>query len=190
MWRWDQAEPFGSNPADEDPDANSVAFDLPLRLPGQRYDKESGLHYNYFRDYDTGLGRYVQADPIGLDGGLNLYLYASAAPIALTDPRGLLGNPPGSGPYPPHHGPGASPWEIAGNIVEMHGGRREDTGCYLACIVANRVICAMGAYGTGVFTGGAGIAATIPCNTALNTYCFKQCTKPACELPEISPFMP
>ena len=71
MWRWDQAEPFGNNPADEDPDANSVAFDLPLRLPGQRYDKETGLHYNYFRDYDPGLGIYKQSDLIGLYCGLN-----------------------------------------------------------------------------------------------------------------------
>ena len=33
VWRWDQQEPFGANPANEDPDGNSVAFDLPLRLP-------------------------------------------------------------------------------------------------------------------------------------------------------------
>jgi hypothetical protein len=45
VWRWDHAEPFGNNPADEDPDANSVAFDLPLRLPGQRYDAETALHF-------------------------------------------------------------------------------------------------------------------------------------------------
>ena len=43
VWRWDQAEPFGNNPADEDPDANSIAFDPPLRLPGQYNDKETGL---------------------------------------------------------------------------------------------------------------------------------------------------
>jgi RHS repeat-associated protein len=72
VWRWDQAEPFGNNPADEDPDANSVAFDLPLRLPGQYFDKETNLHHNYFRDYDPGIGRYIQSDPIGLDGGINL----------------------------------------------------------------------------------------------------------------------
>ena len=71
MWRWDQAEPFGNNPADQDPDANSVAFDLPLRLPGQRYDKETGLHYSYIRDcYDSGTGRFCQFDPIGLVGCL------------------------------------------------------------------------------------------------------------------------
>jgi len=89
VWRWDQAEPFGSNPADEDPDANSVAFDLPLRLPGQRYDAETGLHYNYFRDYDASLGRYGESDPIGLRGGLNTYAYAKLMPLAAIDPRGL-----------------------------------------------------------------------------------------------------
>jgi RHS repeat-associated protein len=91
VWRWDQQEPFGNNPADEDPDANLVAFDLPLRLPGQRYDAESGLHYNYFRDYDTGVGRYVQSDPIGLHGGLNTYAYVAGNPLRTVDPRGEAG---------------------------------------------------------------------------------------------------
>jgi len=89
VWRWDQAEPFGNNPANEDPDANSVAFDLPLRLPGQRYDAESGLHYNYFRDYDPSIGRYGESDPIGLRGGLNTYLYVGAKPLEGFDTKGL-----------------------------------------------------------------------------------------------------
>lgn len=88
VWRWDQAEPFGNNPADEDPDGNSVAFDLPLRLPGQRHDAESGLHYNYYRDYDPGLGRYVESDPIGLLGGLNTSGYALQSPLSNVDPTG------------------------------------------------------------------------------------------------------
>lgn len=88
MWRWDQAEPFGNNPADEDPDANSVAFDLPLRQPGQRYDAETGLHYNYFRDYDPSLGIYKQSDPIGLEGGVNTYAYVFGSPLMYADPTG------------------------------------------------------------------------------------------------------
>jgi RHS repeat-associated protein len=43
-----------------------------LRFPGQYYDAETGLHYNYRRDYNPGLDRYIEADPIGLKGGLNL----------------------------------------------------------------------------------------------------------------------
>jgi len=90
VWRWDQQEPFGANPANEDPDANSVAFDLPLRLPGQRHDAESGLHYNYYRDYDSSLGIYKQSDPIGLAGGVNTYAYVGSSPLVKTDPYGLL----------------------------------------------------------------------------------------------------
>ena len=42
-----------------------------LRFPGQYYDQETGLHYNYFRTYDPETGRYVESDPIGLGGGLS-----------------------------------------------------------------------------------------------------------------------
>ena len=88
MWRWDQAEPFGNNPADENP-SGLGAFDLPLRLPGQRYDAETALHYNYYRDYDPSLGRYAESDPIGLDGGLNTYAYVGGRSLMLTDLLGL-----------------------------------------------------------------------------------------------------
>jgi RHS repeat-associated protein len=60
-----------------------------LRFPGQCYDAETGLHYNYFRDYDPKIGRYVQSDPIGLEGGLNIYAYALANPSSYIDPNGL-----------------------------------------------------------------------------------------------------
>ena len=46
------------------------------RYPGQYFDQESGLHYNYFRDYDPKTGRYIEPDPIGLKGGTNLFEYA------------------------------------------------------------------------------------------------------------------
>lgn len=49
-----------------------------------------GAAYNYFRDYDPAIGRYVQSDPIGLAGGLSTYLYANANPNRYADPEGLI----------------------------------------------------------------------------------------------------
>ncbi len=61
-----------------------------LRFPGQYFDKETGLHYNYFRDYAVGLGRYMQSDPIGLEGGIDTYVYANNNPLVYYDDEGLI----------------------------------------------------------------------------------------------------
>jgi RHS repeat-associated protein len=58
-------------------------------LACQLVNFETGTHYNYFRDYDPSVGRYVESDPIGLKGGLNTYAYVKASPIRFSDPRGL-----------------------------------------------------------------------------------------------------
>jgi RHS repeat-associated protein len=60
-----------------------------LRYPGQYFDQESNLHYNYHRSYSATVGRYTQADPIGLDGGWNRFGYAAENPLKFTDPLGL-----------------------------------------------------------------------------------------------------
>ncbi|HWR77548.1 MAG TPA: Ig-like domain-containing protein [Thiobacillus sp.] len=99
VWRWD-SDPFGTDAANEDPDGDGAKFRYNLRFPGQYYDLETGLHYNYFRDYEPGTGRYVQVDPIGIAGGLNVYEYANSNPLTFIDPLGLTGILPGPIPLP------------------------------------------------------------------------------------------
>jgi RHS repeat-associated protein len=89
VWKWDSAEAFGNNVPNENPSALG-AFTYNLRMPGQYFDRETGTFYNYFRDYDPQLGRYVQSDPIGLRGGLNTFAYAKGSPLKYGDPLGLV----------------------------------------------------------------------------------------------------
>ena len=67
-------------------------------LAGQYFDKETGTHYNYMRDYDPSTGRYIQSDPIELDGGINTYAYADNSPLDTFDPYGLYTVLPGTPP--------------------------------------------------------------------------------------------
>ena len=70
--------------------ALTASIAQPLRLPGQYADGETGLHQNWWRDYDPSLGRCLQADPIGLAGGANLYGYANANPVSYVDRDGRI----------------------------------------------------------------------------------------------------
>lgn len=81
VWRWD-SDAYGVG------DTSSTQVTVNLRFPGQYFDKETGLHYNYFRDYDPTIGRYLQSDPIGLSDGPNTYAYVHGNPINMFDPNG------------------------------------------------------------------------------------------------------
>ncbi|MDM5182245.1 M91 family zinc metallopeptidase, partial [Massilia sp. DJPM01] len=95
VWRWDGANPFGEDPPDENPNRMGN-FTYNLRFPGQYFDRETNLHYNYYRDYDPQTGRYVQSDPIGLEGGINTYEYVNSDPLSNSDLYGLKITPLGT----------------------------------------------------------------------------------------------
>lgn len=69
------------------------ATEMNLRFPGQYWDRETNTHYNFNRDYLPGVARYTQADPIGLQGGVNIYAYALYNPIINIDDFGLYSTP-------------------------------------------------------------------------------------------------
>jgi len=83
VWQADYL-PFGK--AEVDP---SSIVESNIRFPGQYFDVETGLHYNWHRYYDPATGRYMTPDPIGLAGGVNLYAYVQNNPVNFVDPLGL-----------------------------------------------------------------------------------------------------
>jgi RHS repeat-associated protein len=102
-WRW-ESEAFGQNT----PNVPMGSAIVRLRLPGQ-IDLNIGLlAYNYYRTYDPLLGRYLESDPIGVEGGTNSYTYVANDPLGKVDPSGLDylviagGQIPGSLNFPGH----------------------------------------------------------------------------------------
>src|SRR5262249_7193599 len=94
-WKWEQQEPFGVNVPDENPSALGT-FEFPVRFPGQYADKETSLFQNVRRDLDSGLGRFIEFDPLGVlayrqpERRLNQpYAYVEDDPIRRIDPLGL-----------------------------------------------------------------------------------------------------
>jgi RHS repeat-associated protein len=60
-----------------------------FRFPGQYWDGETDLYYNFHRYYDPGIGKYMREDPIGLIGDINLFVYTRNNPVIRIDPLGL-----------------------------------------------------------------------------------------------------
>ncbi|OAM52273.1 hypothetical protein A7981_01935 [Methylovorus sp. MM2] len=90
VWHWlpELSEAFGANLPNDNPSGLGT-FTYNLRFPGQLYDSASGLIYNYYRDYNSRTGRYIESDPIGLAGGINTYAYVGGNPLSYVDPLGL-----------------------------------------------------------------------------------------------------
>ena len=106
MWRWDNIDPFGANVPNESP-SGLETFQYGLRFPGQYYDAETGTNYNYFRDYDPGIGRYERVDPIGIWGGLEHIRLCCCRPFAARlDPQ-----------WPRHHGNWCGSQAVAGGRI-------------------------------------------------------------------------
>jgi len=80
---WDAVwQPFGGL------HAATGAASLNLRFPGQWFQSETGLHYNWHRSYDPTVGRYTQPDPLGFVDGPSVYGYAKGSPQRWVDPNG------------------------------------------------------------------------------------------------------
>jgi RHS repeat-associated protein len=140
VWRWD-SDPFGSNAtATSSPNENPNTLNqivgtatLPYlfvfdnAFPGQKRDRESGKHYNYFRDYDPSIGRFPQSDPIGLKGGLSTYSYVRNGPTQLRDPLGLV-------PWP-WDGPGPGSFDERCSLPGSVGDAMNANRCVKQCCI-------------------------------------------------------
>ncbi|NYE28233.1 RHS repeat-associated protein [Rhodanobacter sp. K2T2] len=86
VWR----RPYAGDAFGEQTPTSAGGLILNLRFPGQYYDAETGTNYNMYRNYEPTTGRYLQSDPIGLNGGISTFDYAENNPLMYTDAAGLL----------------------------------------------------------------------------------------------------
>ena len=117
-----------------------------FRFPGQYYDLETGLNYNWNRYYKVEVGKYISSDPIGLDGGLNTFLYSNANSLKYFDPKGLqsLGGFEGF--------EFRGPEEILASIMKDRVPRIPEVSCTIKCNTLGKVMCA--GVGTAASEGG------------------------------------
>lgn len=105
----------------------TAATELNLRFPGQYFDSETNLHYNYFRSYQPNQGRYTQGDPIGLDGGLNRFGYVEGDSINKVDIDGR---------FPMYGNWGGANWSggASGSNIPLFPKKPKDSldACYMA----------------------------------------------------------
>ena len=178
-----QYDPFGKAVVNEDPDGDGERVTFNQRFPGQYYDRETGLYYNYYRYYNSDAGRFVSSDPIGLVGGSNTYIYVRSDPMTWIDPLGLLGYMPNQGP-PPN--------SLSDIFNAIKGGGDVNTVCWVTCRAEKVATCtSLGLAGMGI-GGGIGLAignipgaelgqkigfisATGLCKLTVNFNCSKRC---------------
>jgi RHS repeat-associated protein len=125
MWRWDP-DTFGVLDPNTNP-AGLGTFTYNLRYPGMYNQGIPGPYINYFRNYVSLTGSYLESDPIGLGGGINTYAYVGGNPLSNIDPFGLLDYPtlvhnyPLPSVYPTNPVPGQlTIWDLIGGKVKQN----------------------------------------------------------------------